>query len=384
MRARRHFRTLLPLVAAALLYGTYWAAGASREAQRSERTLPDSLSDADFWALVVKLSEGGGSFHSDNWVSNETNYQHPIAPVLARTGSGEVYLGVGPEQNFTYIAAFRPHIAFIVDIRRQNLVLHLMYKALFELSPTRAVFLSRLFARQLKGVDTLSTAAQLAEAAALARPDSSYRVAVLEEVRRLLVEEHGFPLSAEDLATLEYVQRPFASRGPAIRYTFSGPNQISFASVSMPTLGELMQERDASGREWNFLASEAAYRAVRAMHLRNLIVPVVGDFGGEHALRAIGRYLRTLGARVSVFYVSNVEQYLFQQGDAWRRFYENVRALPLTDSAVFIRSVSGRRWAARQNPSARSAQLYSGVAALLSAYRKGLVETYWDVIAASR
>ena len=58
-------------------------------------------------------------------------------------------MGVGPEQNLTYVAAFRPRIAFVVDIRRQNLLHHLWYKAVFELSPTRAEFLSRLFARAL-------------------------------------------------------------------------------------------------------------------------------------------------------------------------------------------------------------------------------------------
>ena len=61
------------------------------------------------------------------------------------------YVGVGPDQNFTYIAALKPRIAFIVDIRRQNMLLHLMYKALIELSPTREEFLSRLFSRAVAG-----------------------------------------------------------------------------------------------------------------------------------------------------------------------------------------------------------------------------------------
>src|SRR5207244_4416745 len=57
------------------------------------------------------------------------------------------YLGVGPEQNFTYIAAIQPKVAFIIDIRRQNLLEQLLYKALFELSTDRADFISRLFSR---------------------------------------------------------------------------------------------------------------------------------------------------------------------------------------------------------------------------------------------
>ena len=58
-----------------------------------------------------------------------------------------MYLGVGPEQNFTYIVALRPKLAFIVDIRRGNMNEHLLYKAFIELSADRADFLSRLFAR---------------------------------------------------------------------------------------------------------------------------------------------------------------------------------------------------------------------------------------------
>jgi hypothetical protein len=61
-----------------------------------------------------------------------------------------VYLGVGPEQNFTYIVNLEPRLAVIFDIRRQNAMLHLMYKALFELSPSRAEFVSRLFSRPLR------------------------------------------------------------------------------------------------------------------------------------------------------------------------------------------------------------------------------------------
>ena len=45
-----------------------------------------------------------------------------------------VYIGVGPEQNFSYIARLRPTIAFIVDIRLENRNLHLLHKAVIELS----------------------------------------------------------------------------------------------------------------------------------------------------------------------------------------------------------------------------------------------------------
>src|SRR6185369_4804307 len=97
------------------------------------------------WQLSQQLSEPNGFFRSDNVVSDEAIYPE-VVPTLADDGRRHgVYLGVGPEQNFTYIAALDPRIAFIVDIRRGNLQLQLMYKALFELSSDRADFVSRLF-----------------------------------------------------------------------------------------------------------------------------------------------------------------------------------------------------------------------------------------------
>ena len=136
---------------------------------RATEELPARLSDAEFWALVEQLSEPEGNFPFDNLVSNETSIQSVIPALLNRTRPGGVYLGVGPEQNFTYIAALQPRIAFIIDIRRQNLVEHLMYKALFELSDDRADFVSRLFSRKRPdSLDVNTSSAELFHAFDLA------------------------------------------------------------------------------------------------------------------------------------------------------------------------------------------------------------------------
>src|SRR6185295_14679258 len=124
----------------------------------AQSLVPSKLSDSVFWKLVTDISEPGGSFRSDNFVSNETTYQWVIPDLLRTTKPGGVYLGVGPDQNFTYIVALKPKIAFIFDIRRQNMLTHLMYKAIIEASSDRADFASRLFSRpRPPGVDTSST-----------------------------------------------------------------------------------------------------------------------------------------------------------------------------------------------------------------------------------
>ena len=145
-------------------------AGASSARAQS---IPDRLSDSTFWHLITDLSEAGGTFISDNFVSNELAFQYVIPELRNTVKPGGVYVGVGPDQNFTYILALEPRIAFIVDIRRQNMVQHLMYKALLEMSADRADFLSRLFARERPAeLDTSLSAQVLLDAYAVVKPDS--------------------------------------------------------------------------------------------------------------------------------------------------------------------------------------------------------------------
>ena len=129
---------------------------------RAADTLPVTLSDQEFWRMITEYSEPGGTFRYENFISNERSIQYVIPELKAKMKPGGVYLGVAPEQNFTCIAALQPKIAFIVDIRRQNMLVHLLYKALFELSPNRSEFVSRLFSRKRPaGLNEKSTVAAL-------------------------------------------------------------------------------------------------------------------------------------------------------------------------------------------------------------------------------
>ena len=100
-----------------------------------------------FASLVEQLSEPNGEFDTDNLISNESSYLH-VMPALEQGGvTGGVYIGVGPDQNFSYIARIRPAAAFIIDIRRDNLLLHLLFKAIFASSRNRMEYLSVLTGR---------------------------------------------------------------------------------------------------------------------------------------------------------------------------------------------------------------------------------------------
>jgi hypothetical protein len=286
-----------------------------------------SLSDAQFQALMQSLSEPPGSFTiSDNLVSNEPHVSEN-ARRLWRAGG--VYVGVGPEQNFTYIASVRPDLAFIVDIRRENRTLHLFYKALFELSSDRADFVARLFSRpRPPGLDAGSTVDEIFERFDAVPPSAEQVKWNAGVVRRWLVETRPLALDANDLAWVDRIFLAFAEHGPSIQYWQAQD------TTPAPSYRRLMTIRDTSGASRSFLATEERFRFVKDLHARNLIVPVVGNFAGPSALRRIGEEVRARGAAVTVFYGSNVGVYLTLEET--RAFCRNLAALPAATDAAFI------------------------------------------------
>ncbi len=173
--------------------------------------LPNRLSDTEFWQLITDLSEADGFFRSDNLLSNEIWLQRVIPDLTRDAQPGRVYMGVGPEQNFTYISALKPAMVFIVDVRHGNLDLHLLYKALFEMSADRVEFVSRLFSRtRPDGVAASSSAREIFDALSGTPPDDDLFARNLHEVEDRLTNKHGFPLTPDDIQWLEYVYGAFS------------------------------------------------------------------------------------------------------------------------------------------------------------------------------
>lgn len=341
--------------------------------------LPTQVSDGAFWGMIAEFSEPEGLFRSDNFVSNETTYQEVIPELKKRSSSDGVYLGVGPDQNFTYIAALRPRMAFIVDVRRQNMILHLLYKAIIERSVDRGDFLSRLFSRpRPAGLEESSSPKALFDAYREVAGDEMLFQRNLQDVEDRLVVEHGFPLTEEDLRSLEYVYRAFFSEGPDLRYSF--PRQQS--PRWFPTYAELIMATDRTGLNHSYLVDEPNYRTLREFQRNNLLIPIVGDFGGDKAIRAVGAYLTEHGATVNYFYTSNVEQYLFQN-DAWRRYYGSVAALPVNENSTVIRAYFDAGFVFPPGivtPDLHSVQRLDSIRSLLKAFGAGEIGTYQDVV----
>jgi hypothetical protein len=145
----------------------------------------------------------------------------------------------------------------------------------------------------------------------------------------------------------------------------------------MPSYAELMVATDQEGHNRSYLANAENFKILQDLERRNVLIPIVGDFAGSKALRAVGDYLRQHDATVTAFYTSNVEQYLFQQRDDWSKFYSNVETLPIDSDSMFIRSVaSNRRF---QTVSGRASLLCS-IEDLLKAFRSHRLDNYMEVI----
>ncbi len=362
--------------------------------------LPASLSSEQFWQLSSDLSEPGGTFRSENLVSNEHTYQYVIPALQKAVRQGGVYLGVAPDQNFTYMAAMRPRMAFILDIRRGNLLEHLMYKAVFELSADRADFVSRLFSKpRPAGLRASGSVLELFSAYARVETSEALYKRNLAAIKAHLTKTRGLPLSEDDWQQLEAIYFAFYWEGPGLRYTMStggGATGGRFQpgagfrgggggmSGRFPSYEDLIVQTDYDGTPRSYLASEDSFRFIKGLEEKNLIVPVVGNFAGPKALRSIGRYLRARQAPVTAFYVSNVEQYLFQDR-LFDDFAKNVATLPIASDGTFIRSVSTRfgyrgslLWS-----DGRGTALYP-LAQFVRDFQLGLLTSYYDLNSRSR
>ena len=347
------------------------AAPASSAAIRPQQ----ALSDADFAALIERISEPGGYFDTDNLISNEAGYLKVI-DALARTGiEGGAYVGVGPDQNFSYIAQARPDIVFITDVRRDNLLQHLLLKALIERAPTRVAFLAGLHGRvppepatswRDRSIDDIVDYID-------GLPADAAGLDALQQEIGAAIRSFGVPLTDEDLATIERFHVSFVRAGLGLRFTSYGRASQPY----YPTYRQLVLETDIDGDQASYLSSAEAYEVVRRLQLANKIIPVVGDLAGGHALREMGVVMREMGVELEAFYTSNVEFYLWRARtfDEWEA---NFASMPLADDAVIIRSYFPN--AGGRHPSTVPGYYSTQSLQPAAAFLGGGFAGYWDAV----
>ena len=317
-------------------------------AQTGRESTPAALSPREFGQLSRSLSEPGGYFDTDNLISNEASYLHVLGPLRERKLTGGAFLGVGPDQGFSYIAQIRPKIALMIDVRRDNLLQHLLFKGLFAAAPNRLAYLCLLFGKPIPdGLPSWNERPIEDLIQYLRRTPASAKA--FEAATRAItppILASGIELSEADLATIRRIHEAFFEGGLDLRFTSHQRAPRSY----YPTFEDLLLETDLTGRKGNYLAEEALFQVVKSLQERNRIIPVVGDLAGPHSLQAIGRYLREEGQVVSALYTSNVEYYLMRSRRGgtveapFRQFVQNVAALPRDGRSVLIRSYFHGSW----------------------------------------
>lgn len=338
--------------------------------------------DTSFAGTVARLSEDQGYFDSDNLISNETSYLHAVSK-LRRVGvSGGAYIGVGPDQSFSYIAEIRPTVAYMIDIRRDNLLMHLMFKALFERSRNRLEYLCRWLGRPVPAdvmqwgnrsiEEIVARVDSLAVDPAAARAETDALLAV--------IARFSVPLSDDDSSTIRRFHSEFTRLGLNLRFTSAG----RAPRTHYPTLRQLILERDLEGGQANYLTTRERWDFLKDLQTRHRVIPVVGDLAGSRAFPAIGREIASRGERVSALYVSNVENYLWRDG-RFGSFARTAAALPRDSRSVIVRSVFGGgfgQYHPLNNPGHVSTQLVQTLDDFAQRERSGGWASYWDLVTA--
>jgi hypothetical protein len=338
---------------------------------------PESI----FGGTFLRLSEPAGYFPSENVVSNETSYLL-VLDAMRRIGvKGGAYIGVGPDQNFSYIAAIRPEVAFIFDVRRDDMLEHLMFKAAFAMSRNRLEYLCTILAKPVPAdIDAWTNRSLTDIIAYVDRTPASVDLARSSEIEiERRVGAFGIPLDANDLYVVAAYRAAFIRNGLDVQYSSIDNGRRN----NMPGWRELLVEVDRSGNQLNYLAADSLFQYIMSMESQNRIIPVTGNVAGTKALRALGDEIRSRGLVISAFYMSNVEQYLMQDG-SFPLFAANVKTLPMDDHTVFIRSLFGNRRTQSYHPMSvagyNSTQLLQYMKTFVAEFDAGQLLTYDDLL----
>jgi hypothetical protein len=215
-------------------------------------------------------------------VSNEARHDL-FFPFIENKGG--IYVGVASDPNYTLIAVAKPEFAFLLDIDRQVIDMHAIYKVFLAASDDPETMRRRWSKRELRrSVDLLE------EGLANEEPKARKRIIDLfEEVHEIVHENLG-----------KVAQR----------------------------------ERDGKGTSW--LSNDEYYGYIRRMFEVGRVRVMPGNLLGANTMASIAAAARELELPVRVFYPSNAEDY-FGYGDGYRN---NVRGLPIDDTSVVIRTIA--------------------------------------------
>lgn len=309
-----------------------------------------------------------------NLVSNELGFQNVIPYFQQNIEVHGIYIGVGPDQNFTYISSTRPAFAFIIDIRKENQLLHYLFKACFELASSSQEYLSLLFSKPL--VNRLSSLR-----------DIVYNFSKIEGDRNIfdknwillsqIIQKYREGVSKIEMEKIHSIYNNYFEYHLMLR---TRDDAESWQGWPYPTYKDYLLTTDPFGHCWNFLNDESSFLWLKNMQIKNRIVPIIGDLTGKKALKAIADFAVQRGKKISTVYVSNSEKYIFNN-HLFNQYMINITHLPIAERSLLIRAVANRP--EQLHPEFREGQIVSSVAqrikSFIQLYKNSQYNTYWDV-----
>ena len=316
-----------------------------------------------------------GPASADNLMTNEDSIASVVDEIDSKVPAGQVYLGVGPDQNFTLMTHARPAAGFIIDYRRKNQLLHFLHQALLQISESRIEYLENFWARPFSGPRHHQM--QLSAEGFMAGFDKvEIDQRKLREVQEKVRVEIGrwHELSPDELNEIARIQARLAGPGPEARF---------LALKMYPTIRQMITGPSRSGKPGHWLADDESYATMRQLSLSGQIYPIAGDWaanaeGGETVFSKLAAHLRQESRQVGCYYISDVEFFVFRSG-RFSDYLANLALLPWHPGAVVIRTSTREISHRERMPGKSSTTICRPVKAFLEACHLGKINRWEDL-----
>lgn len=302
---------------------------------------PDLLEREAFVELIRRLSDPpSGPASADNLMTNEDS----IASVMDQAGRevprDTVYLGVGPDQNFSLIAATRPDSAFILDFRKKNQLLHFLHRALLHVSNDQVEYLAHFWARSFIKCATAPINANRREISAgeliCGFKNTDFQKQLFENAQAKVSEQIRLLnyVSADELTEIRRIHARLAGAGLQARF---------LALKMYPQMQSLVQALTRSGKPGHWLGSDQHFQTIRELQTKNRIIPIVADWADSpkntqsSAFQRLSDWLISNQKQVGCIYISDVEFFLMRTS-IFDKYIENLGQLPIHEEARIIRT----------------------------------------------
>jgi hypothetical protein len=246
----------------------------------------------------------------NHYIKSNEPRQHLWRPFVENLGGG--YVGVGIDQNYSFIAHAKSEWVWLFDYDPTVVRLHHVLRAIVLDSPTRADFVSHFeAANKDKTLALLSaTYAGLAERAA-------YRE-IFGVSRAGLLGYYGHQMAGE-IAIPDITRAPTADP--------ETPERAAGVKIG----------QDLPDPTYGWLATEEAYQYIRTLYQQGRIKLLKGDMLANNTMQGIAAAAKALNVTVRVYYPSNAPE-------CWphtSQYKKNLLALPFDEQSVIIQSLSG-------------------------------------------